>query len=79
MDSLSTGFQSLLAEIVVFLPKVVVALVVFVLALVAAGLVSRTVRRALAKRQADAETSLLVTQIVRWGVITLGCIVPCNR
>jgi small conductance mechanosensitive channel len=72
MNSISEALQNLLTNAVLFLPKLVAALAIFVIALVIAGLLSRTVRRQLKRREVDSELTLLIGQITRWGVITLG-------
>ena len=59
MDTVSQAAQDWLVRFELFLPRLVVSLVVFVISLVAAGEISRLVRRAMKRRQADPELMLL--------------------
>ena len=79
MDTLTQTLQELLAQFVLFLPRLVVALVVFVAALVVAGFFGRLVRRALEKRNTDPELTLLLTQLTRWGTVVVGCVVALQQ
>jgi small conductance mechanosensitive channel len=72
MDNISEAMQNLLADLVLFLPRVVAALVIFIIALAIAGLLSRTIRSQLKRREVDSELTLLISQITRWGIIGLG-------
>lgn len=79
MDILSEGLQDLLARLMLFIPKLMVSLVVFVLTLAAAAFLSRLVRRTLEKRDASPELTLLLYKITRWTTIVLGCIVALQQ
>jgi len=79
MDTLSGGLQDLLSHLILFLPKLMVSLVVFVLTLAAAAFLSRLVRRALEDRKASPELTLLMHKITRWTTIVLGCIVALQQ
>ena len=72
MDDFSQNLQLLLSKLVEFIPKLVTAMVVLVLAVLVAGLISRTVVRALKRRETDPELTILFGKVVRWTVIILG-------
>jgi small-conductance mechanosensitive channel len=65
LDNLVTDFLTLL-------PKVLAALVLFVITLYLAGLISRFVRRLMERRRADPGVVLLVYHVTRWSLIIAG-------
>jgi small-conductance mechanosensitive channel len=69
----------MVAGALLFIPKIVVALVVFVITLVVAGATGRLVDRVLKKRETDPELTLLMTRLARWAVIGLGCVVSLQQ
>ncbi len=77
--NLSQSLQDMLTQLILFLPKLITALVVFVAGLVLAGLVSRALRRAFERRNADLEITLLASKVTRWGVVVLGTIVALDQ
>jgi small conductance mechanosensitive channel len=79
MNRVPEALQSLLTDAAVFLPKLLAALVIFVAALVLAGLLSRTVRRQLKRREVDSELTLLMGQITRWGIVVLGIMIALQQ
>ncbi len=79
MDNLSEGLQDLLSQLILFLPKLMVSLVVFVLTLTAAAFLSRFVRKTLEERKASPELTLLMQKISRWTTIIVGCIVALQQ
>jgi small conductance mechanosensitive channel len=80
MDTnLTSTIQDLFNQFIFFIPKIVTALVVFVLALFFSGVISRTMRRALERRNADPEITLLIGKISRWTIIVLGIIVSLDQ
>ena len=72
MDTLSITFQELLTNFLTLLPKIVVALVIFIFSLYIAGWLAKTVRSALDRRKTDLEIKLLIVKLTRWAVIILG-------
>lgn len=72
MDTIPTTLQEMLTDLISFLPRLIVALLIFVLSLYLAGVLARLVRSALTRRKADQEITLLIHQLTRWGIITLG-------
>jgi small-conductance mechanosensitive channel len=72
-------FQELFEKVLLFIPSLVVALVVFALTLLLSGLVARWVRRVAKVRIEDAETQRLLSRLARWSVIILGTLVALDQ
>lgn len=79
MNTITETLDQLLARFVLFAPRLMVTLVIFVLALVTAGFVSRQVQRLMKRRNADEEITLLMSRLTRWGVIVFGCVVALQQ
>ena len=79
MDNVPEVLQDLLTRLMLFLPKLMVSLLVFAATLIVAGLLGRAVRRAMERRKANAELTLLMSKLTRWIVIILGCIVALQQ
>ncbi len=79
MDNISITLQQLLANLLAFVPKLVVALLLFVGTLYLAGLLAKIVRRTMEKRQTDNEIMLLVVKITRWGILVLGTVAALQQ
>lgn len=79
MNGVQEALQSLLTDAVLLLPKLLAALVIFIVGLVLAGLLSRTVRSQLRSREVDSELTLLIGQVTRWGVIVLGIAIALQQ
>lgn len=73
------AFQDWLASLVLFLPKLIAGIVIFILSLVAAGYVAKAVKRAAAKRIEAEEVVTLIGQISRWVVIIIGTIIALDQ
>ncbi len=72
-------FQEWLTSAVLFLPKLVAGIVIFILALVAAGFVSKAVRRVVSNRIESEAVEKLIGQIVQWTVIVLGTVIALDQ
>jgi small conductance mechanosensitive channel len=72
-------FQELLHEFLLFLPRLIAALVLFVLSLLFSGAAARSVRKALQLRIRDLETLQLLSRLTRWGVIVVGTVVALDQ
>lgn len=79
MDTISEGFQQLLTDAIVFLPRIASALVIFVIALVLATSASKLVDRGLKRREVDPEVTLLLNKVTRWGIIALGIVIALQQ
>lgn len=69
-----TLFQTLLEQTVLFIPKLIVALIIFGLTLMLARISFRLVRKALEHRKVDNEVALLLARAAQISVLVLGII-----
>jgi len=67
-------FNPLLEQLIIFIPKIIAAVIIFLAALYISALVAKIVRRAATKRAMDPELVILFSRVVRWTVITIGTI-----
>ena len=74
MENLPPTLQTALTEFLLFLPDLITALVVFIVTLIAAGMLRNLVHRTLSARSADPQISSLVGSLVRWAVLVMGTI-----
>jgi len=79
MDTGLQIFEEWLVRFGNFLPNLIISLLVFVLSLVAAGLLSRVVRKAMHQRDTDPELTLLMGHITRWSIVILGIVVSLQQ
>jgi small conductance mechanosensitive channel len=77
--SISDALNQMLLNFVEFLPKLVVALIVFIVGLYLAGIFARMVRRGLERRKTDPELTLLASKVTRWAVIVLGTLAALQQ
>jgi small conductance mechanosensitive channel len=68
-----------LENVLLFIPNLILALVLFVLTLLLSGLIARWVRRAAKLRIKDTETQRLLSRLARWSVIVLGTLVALDQ
>lgn len=61
------------------LPQFVAGLIVLLVSLYLARLLSRLTSRSLKRREIDAELSLLIGRMVRWGVVALGAVLALEQ
>jgi len=80
---METFFQQpldvILARILALLPRLMLAMVVFLIALWLSGWIAKLVRRAAVKRNLDAELVMLFSRLARWSVIILGTVVALEQ
>jgi small conductance mechanosensitive channel len=79
VNVLLESLMQMLQNSILFFPKVILALVVFVIGLYLAGLTARLVRRAMERRRTDPEAAVLITKISRWSVILLAAMVALQQ
>lgn len=79
MEPITQGIQELLNSVVLFIPRLIASLVVLGLSLLIATLISRWVNHAMQRRKADTEITILVTNLTRYGIITLGVILALQQ
>lgn len=66
--------ETLLAQFVEFLPKLIAAMVIFIIALILSSWLANLTAKAMRRRNLDAELILLLRRIVRITVLVLGTI-----
>ena len=74
MEQIPDTLQQVIADFLLFLPKLLSAMVIFAATLYLANLISSIIRRMMDRRRAEPGTVLLVFLLTRWGVIILGII-----
>ncbi len=74
-----TALQAVLGEFLIFLPKILAALVIFVVTLYLANLISRLVQRYMEKRHMDPGMTVLLFMLIRWGIILTGTVAALRR
>lgn len=79
MEPINQALDELLTKTITFLPRLITALVVFVLFLILAVLLTRGVRRALEKRSASKELIMLLPRLTLWAIIALGIVVALQQ
>jgi small-conductance mechanosensitive channel len=79
MDTISEPLQDILTQILLYLPRIIAALVIFVISLVVSGLATRSVKRALKIRVKDPETLQLLVWLTRWSIVILGGLVALDQ
>ncbi|NPA26012.1 MAG: mechanosensitive ion channel [Chloroflexi bacterium] len=71
--------QETLAQAVTYIPKLIAALVIFVVSLYLAGLLAKVLHNILRRREVDPEVSLLLVRLTRWGLIIVGALVALQQ
>jgi small conductance mechanosensitive channel len=79
IENLSLDLQDLINRFLLFLPKLVVALVVFIVGLYLVSVVTRLVRKGLETRQVDKEATKVITQMTRWSLLLLVAITALQQ
>ncbi len=79
MDAWTGTWNELASRLLLLAPRLVAALLIFVITLVATGAVTRLVARALKRRRATPELTLLLTRLARWTTLVFGCIVALQQ
>ncbi|MFQ5576309.1 MAG: mechanosensitive ion channel family protein [Anaerolineae bacterium] len=79
MEFTQTYLETLLAQMIQFIPRLIFAIIIFLLALFLANLVARVVKRGLQFRKVDPELTLLLVRISRWSAIILGLVIALQQ
>jgi len=79
LQGISVSLQELLASLILFLPNLIAALVIFILTIYFANLFGRATRRALTKRQVNKQTYRVLPKLVHWSTIVFGLIVALQQ
>jgi small conductance mechanosensitive channel len=72
-------FQNLLTAVILFLPRIIAAIVVLIVSLLLAGLSSRLLRSALERRKFGREFTQFICEVTKWSVICLGIVVSLQQ
>ncbi|MCL4263439.1 MAG: mechanosensitive ion channel [Anaerolineae bacterium] len=78
-EAISATLQSILVGFFLFLPKMLAAMVLFVITLYLAAWISKVVRHIMEKRRMDAGIILLVYYIMRWSIVIVGMITALRQ
>jgi small conductance mechanosensitive channel len=76
---LQTVFQEWFTSFLLFLPKLIAGLVIFVLFLVGSAFLAKAVKKVVAKRIRSEEVQSLIKQIVQWTVVIIGTVVALDQ
>jgi small conductance mechanosensitive channel len=79
MQLTQTYLENLLEQAIIFLPKLFLAIVIFILSLYLARLTAKGVKHGLEYRKFDPELTLLLSRVSRWAVIIYGLIVALQQ
>ncbi len=73
-ESISNALRAGFLEFMLFLPRLIAAMVLFVITLYLAAWISKIIRRILEKRRTDPGLTLLIYHLSRWGIVIFGTI-----
>lgn len=79
MEIISNTWNELLRNAILFLPRLVTALVIFVVGLYAAGLARKAVRAYSQRRNLDKELVVLFGRLAYWGVAGLATVIALEQ
>lgn len=79
VQSLTVTLEELQRQFLLFLPRLIAAVVIFFVGLYVASLISKVVDRALQQREVAAEGRKVVTQLVRWALIVLAIVTALEQ
>jgi small conductance mechanosensitive channel len=79
MEFINFDLQAILETIVAFLPRLGLALLVYIIAHWISIWATRLLRRRLAKQKADEELIILLQMLTRWGIRALGIVLALEQ
>jgi len=71
--------QGILQDFLAFLPKLISALITFVVFFIISKLARRSIRKLLSKRISDVETLQLLTRVASWTILIFGTILALDQ
>ena len=74
-----TIFQGWLTSFIDFFPKIVAALVIFIVTLVGSGFIAKSVRKFSARKLTSPELLQLIFRVTRWTLLIIGTIVALDQ
>lgn len=78
-DFFQQPLSTILEQLLAFIPRLIMAIAIFLLALWLASWIARVVKRAAERRELDPELALLFGRLARWSVIILGTIAALEQ
>ncbi len=78
-EAISATLQSVLVGFFLFLPKMLAAMVLFVITLYLAAWISKLIRRIMEKRRVDPGITLLVYYVSHWTIVIVGMITALRQ
>lgn len=72
-------FDELLQGFLLFVPKLIAALITFIAGILLSGLAARGVRRSVKGRLRDPETLQLISRLTRWSILILGTVIALDQ
>lgn len=79
IENIPNTLQTLLTDLLLSLPSLIAAIVIFLITLYLASLFSRAVRRAMDRRNASAQAKNLMVKISYWSALILGTIAALQQ
>ncbi len=73
-DIVSTPIEDIASSLILFIPNLIVAIIIFLATLYVAGLADKAITATMRKRQLDPELTLLLGRLARWSLLVLGII-----
>ncbi len=73
-EFLGASLNQIVTDIIIFIPNIIAAVIIFVVALYVGRLVFVSVRKTLIKRNVDPELSLLFARLSNWSIIIFGTV-----
>jgi small conductance mechanosensitive channel len=71
--------QEIVLQGMIFIPKLIVAIVIFLFTLWVSGFLARLVRKHAEQREVDPELRILLERLTYWAALTLGTIVALDK
>ena len=79
VEGVSLALQDLVAQFILFLPKLVMALVFFIVGIYLANMLTRLVRKGLERRAVNKEATQVIMQITRWSLYILVAVTALQQ
>lgn len=79
MENIPTTLETVVTNLIQFIPSLIAALIIFILSFYLAGVLSKLIRKAMQRRKMDQEVILLVDKVSRWTVIIIGTIAALQQ
>jgi len=79
VQSLTVTLEEIQRQFLLFLPRLLAAIVIFIVGLYIASLISKLVDRGLEQREVAPEARKVITQIARWALIVLAVVTALEQ